>query len=255
LLQSSKALFSDNTYTASPYIMPGTLYLIPAPLGESEQVPLPQHTLRLVHSLEYFIVERGKTARRFLKQWKTPIPFQNMTFFELNKHTDLKELPSFLDPAIKLGKNVGLMSEAGVPGVADPGAEVVRLAHQKGLKVVPLIGPSSILLALMASGLNGQTFAFQGYLPIKSNARSKRIQQLEKTAQKFNQTQIFIETPYRNEAFLKDLIANLNPKTLLTVATDLTLPSEYIRTQSVADWRKEELPDLHKRPTVFLFLP
>lgn len=235
--------------------MPGTLYLIPAPLGDSENNPLPPYALRVVHSLEYFIVEKGKTARRFLKSWKTPIPFQAMTFFELNKHTDLKDLPSFLEPAIKLGKNVGLMSEAGVPGVADPGAEVVRLAHQQGLRVVPLIGPSSILLALMASGLNGQTFAFQGYLPIKSNARSKRIQQLEKTAQKFNQTQIFIETPYRNEAFLKDLIKNLKAQTLLTVATDLTLATEYIKTKTVADWRKTELPDLHKRPTVFLFLP
>ncbi len=235
--------------------MPGTLYLIPAPLGDTENNPLPPYALRVVHSLEYFITERGKTARRFLKKWKTPIPFKAMTFFELNKHTDLRDLPSFLEPAIELGKNVGLMSEAGVPGVADPGAEVVQLAHQRGLRVVPLVGPSSILLALMASGLNGQTFAFQGYLPIKKAERAKRIQQLEKTAQKHHQTQIFIETPYRNEAFLKDLITQLQPQTYLTVATDLTLASEYIKTQTVADWRKAELPDLHKRPTVFLFLP
>jgi 16S rRNA (cytidine1402-2'-O)-methyltransferase len=234
--------------------MPGTLYLIPAPLGDSVYLPVPAYVVDIVHSLEVFITEKGKTARQYLKQLQTPIPFQNMTFFELNKHTDLKELPSFLAPAIELGKNVGLMSEAGCPGVADPGADVIRLAHELGLDVVPLVGPSSILLALMASGLNGQTFAFQGYLPIKNPERSKRIQQLEQTAKRDGQTQIFIETPYRNDGFLSDLLKNLSPDTLLCVASDLTLPTQYIRTKSVFNWKRDELPVLNKRPTIFLFL-
>lgn len=234
--------------------MPGTLYLIPAPLGEAHHLPIPQNVLEIVYTLEVFIVERGKTARQYLKQWQTPIPFQNMTFFELNKHTDLKDLPSFLEPAIKLGKNVGLMSEAGCPGVADPGADVVRLAHEQGLEVVPLVGPSSILLALMASGLNGQTFAFQGYLPIKAPERGRQIQHLEQLSKKLGQTQIMIETPYRNDVFLADLIKQLHPNTLLTVAADITLPTQYIKTMTVANWKTAEKPNLHKRPTVFLFL-
>jgi len=234
--------------------MPGTLYLIPAPLGDSVYLPVPTYVIDIVHSLEVFITEKGKTARQYLKQLQTPIPFQNMTFFELNKHTDLKELPSFLAPAIELGKNVGLMSEAGCPGVADPGADVIRLAHELGLDVVPLVGPSSILLALMASGLNGQTFAFQGYVPIKNPERSKCIQQLEQTAKRSGQTQIFIETPYRNDAFLSDLLKNLSPDTLLCVASDLTLPTQYIKTKSVFNWKRDELPVLNKRPTIFLFL-
>jgi 16S rRNA (cytidine1402-2'-O)-methyltransferase len=223
-------------------------------LGDSVYLPVPTYVVDIVHSLEVFITEKGKTARQYLKQLQTPIPFQNMTFFELNKHTDLKELPSFLAPAIELGKNVGLMSEAGCPGVADPGADVIRLAHELNLDVVPLVGPSSILLALMASGLNGQTFAFQGYLPIRNPERSKRIQQLEQTAKRDGQTQIFIETPYRNDGFLSDLLKNLSPDTLLCVASDLTLPTQYIRTKSVFNWKRDELPVLNKRPTIFLFL-
>jgi 16S rRNA (cytidine1402-2'-O)-methyltransferase len=234
--------------------MPGTLYLIPAPLGESYDLPIPKQVVDIVHSLEVFITERGKTARQYLKQLETPIPFQDMTFFELNKFTNLDELPSFLAPALELGKDVGLMSEAGCPGVADPGADVVKLAHELGLNVVPLVGPSSILLALMASGLNGQTFAFQGYLPIKMPERSKRISQLEHIAKRANQTQIFIETPYRNDAFLADLLKHLSPETLLCVATDLTLPTQYIKTKSVFSWKMDELPNLNKRPTIFLFL-
>jgi 16S rRNA (cytidine1402-2'-O)-methyltransferase len=236
------------------YNMAGTIYLIPAPLGESFYLPVPSYVVDIVHSLEVFIVERGKTARQYLKQLQTPIPFQNMTFFELNKHTDLNDLPSFLAPALELGKNVGLMSEAGCPGVADPGADVIRLAHNLNLEVVPLVGPSSILLALMASGLNGQTFAFQGYLPIKNPERSKRIQQLEHIAGRNQQTQIFIETPYRNDAFLNDLLKNLNPETHLCVASDITLPTQFIKTKTVFEWKNDELPILNKRPTIFLFL-
>jgi 16S rRNA (cytidine1402-2'-O)-methyltransferase len=234
--------------------MAGTLYLIPAALGESVYLPVPAYVVDIVHSLEVFIVEKGKTARQYLKHLQTPIAFQDMTFFELNKFTDLKDLPSFLAPALELGKNVGLMSEAGCPGVADPGADVIKLAHELNLEVVPLVGPSSILLALMASGLNGQTFAFQGYLPIKIPERSKRIQQLEQVAKRLNQTQIFIETPYRNNAFLADLLKNLNPDTLLCVATDLTLQTQFIKTKSVFSWKNSELPNLDKRPTIFLFL-
>jgi 16S rRNA (cytidine1402-2'-O)-methyltransferase len=234
--------------------MAGTLYLIPAPLGESVYLPVPAYVVDIVHSLEVFIVEKGKTARQYLKHLQTPIAFQDMTFFELNKFTDLKDLPSFLAPALELGKNVGLMSEAGCPGVADPGADVIKLAHELNLEVVPLVGPSSILLALMASGLNGQTFAFQGYLPIKIPERSKRIQQLEQVAKRLNQTQIFIETPYRNNAFLSDLLKNLNPDTLLCVATDLTLPTQFIKTKTVFSWKNSELPNLDKRPAIFLFL-
>lgn len=234
--------------------MAGTLYLIPAPLGDSVYLPVPTYVVDIVHSLEVFIVEKGKTARQYLKQLQTPIPFQNMTFFELNKHTDLKELPIFLAPALELGRNIGLMSEAGCPGVADPGADVIKLAHELNLEVVPLVGPSSILLALMASGLNGQTFAFQGYLPIKNPERSKRIQQLEQVARRNQQTQIFIETPYRNDSFLADLLKNLSPDTLLCVASDLTLPTEFIKTKSVFSWKNDELPVLNKRPTIFLFL-
>jgi 16S rRNA (cytidine1402-2'-O)-methyltransferase len=234
--------------------MAGTLYLIPAPLGDSVYLPVPTYVVDIVHSLEVFIVEKGKTARQYLKQLQTPIPFQNMTFFELNKHTDLKELPIFLAPALELGRNIGLMSEAGCPGVADPGADVIKLAHELNLEVVPLVGPSSILLALMASGLNGQTFAFQGYLPIKNPERSKRIQQLEQVARRNQQTQIFIETPYRNDSFLADLLKNLSPETLLCVASDITLPSEFIKTKSVFSWKNDELPVLNKRPTIFLFL-
>jgi 16S rRNA (cytidine1402-2'-O)-methyltransferase len=234
--------------------MAGTLYLIPAPLGESVYLPVPAHVVDIVHSLEVFIVEKGKTARQYLKHLQTPIAFQDMTFFELNKFTDLKDLPSFLVPALELGKNVGLMSEAGCPGVADPGADVIKLAHELNLEVVPLVGPSSILLALMASGLNGQSFAFQGYLPIKMPERGKRIQQLEHLSKRQHQTQIFIETPYRNNAFLSDLLKHLSPETLLCVASDLTLPTQYIKTKSVFSWKNDELPNLDKRPTIFLFL-
>ncbi|WCL80523.1 SAM-dependent methyltransferase [Saprospira sp. CCB-QB6] len=234
--------------------MPAKLYLIPVPLGPSDYLPVPQQVIQVVHSLDHFIVERGKTARRFLKDWKTPIPFQEMTFFELNKRTDLAELPSFLEPALKMGKSIGLMSEAGCPGVADPGAAVIEMAHAKGIEVVPLVGPSSILLALMASGFNGQCFGFEGYLPIKKGERQKKIKHLYAQSKKEGRSQIFIETPYRNMAMLEDLLAQLPNHCRLCVAADISLPSQYIKSQTVAEWKKGSLPDLHKRPTVFLFL-
>lgn len=234
--------------------MLGQLYLIPTPLGEDIIEPFPQYLIEQVHKIDVFIAEKGKTARQFLKCIKTPIPLQEMLFFELNKRTEPQEIISFLQPAIKEGKNIGLLSEAGCPGVADPGAEVVRLAHQLGIKVHPLVGPSSILLALMASGMNGQQFAFHGYLPVNSPDRRKALKNLEVQSQKNNQTQIFIETPYRNDGFVEDALACLQNQTLFGIAADLTLPSEYVCTLTVEAWRKKTIPTLHKRPTVFMLL-
>lgn len=234
--------------------MAGALYLIPTPLGDGVIEPLPAYMIQKVHEIDVFIVERGKTARQFLKAIKTPIPLQSMTFFELNKRTDPEDIHSFLIPAIKEGKNIGLLSEAGCPGVADPGAEVVQLAHKKGIRVVPMVGPSSILLALMASGMNGQQFAFHGYLPIKTPDRKKALKDLERRSAKNNQTQIFIETPYRNDGFVEDALSVLQNNTLFGIATDITLPSEYICTQTIQKWKKINIPNLHKRPTIFLLL-
>ena len=234
--------------------MEGQLYLIPTPLGDGVLEPLPEYLIRQIHQIDVFIVERGKTARHFLKATKTPIPLQEMTFFELNKRTDPSEIQSFLKPALEQGKNIGLLSEAGCPGVADPGAVVVQLAHNLGIKVNPLVGPSSILLALMASGMNGQQFAFHGYLPIKSPERKKALKNLERQSAKAQQTQIFIETPYRNDGFVEDALSVLQPGTLFGIAADITLPSEYICTHPVKTWRKKKIPKLHKRPTIFLLL-
>lgn len=174
-----------------------------------------------------------------------------LNLFELNKHTDASEIQSFLTPLLD-GKDMGLMSDAGCPGVADPGAAIVALAHEKGIKVVPLVGPSSILLSLMASGMNGQSFAFHGYLPIDKNEKKNKIKQLEKISAEQNQSQLFIETPYRNNQMLDDLIKFLNPNTSLCVACDITLETEYILTKPVAQWKKNK-PDLHKRPCIFIF--
>lgn len=225
------------------------LFLIPSPLGDERPHILLPDELAIVHQLRVFICEKGKTGRRYLKQWETPIPLQEMEFFELNKRSQATDLPRMLQPALE-GKDIGLLSEAGCPGVADPGAELVRLAHDKGIAVRPLIGPSSLLLALMASGMTGQSFAFHGYLPIKAPQRRKALQQLERQGQQ--QTQLFIETPYRNKAMLETALQSLHPDTRLATATDLSLPSEEIYSMRVRDWKKQQLPDLHKRPTVFL---
>lgn len=229
----------------------GKLFLIPTPLGEATAHTIPEYVITRAHQINSFIAERAKTARRFLKEIKTPIPFADMTFYELNKRTDPNELASFLEPALS-GIDIGLLSEAGVPGVADPGAEIVALAHQLGIEVVPLVGPSSILLALMASGLNGQRFAFHGYLPIKRPERTNELKKLEKIGQQLKQTQIFIETPYRNNEWVKDAINCLSSNTFLCIAVDLSLSSQYIATKSVKDWKKGTIPDLHKRPAIFL---
>ena len=242
--------------------MNGTLYLIPKSLGPGalDEV-LPASVRQTTAQLDYFIAENAKTARAFLKLVSTthPLgkPLQEIEIRELNINTAASELPALLAPLLA-GRNAGLVSEAGVPAVADPGADLVRLAHQKNIPVKPLVGPSSILLALMASGLNGQSFAFQGYLPTDSGQRANRLRQLEQRSRQEKQTQIFIETPYRNEAMLEAIANHCTSSTLLTVATDLTLETETVRTQSVQIWKNEitagRFPDFKKKPTVFLLL-
>jgi 16S rRNA (cytidine1402-2'-O)-methyltransferase len=195
-------------------------------------------------------VENIRTARRFLKQVNKEINIDQLTFFELNKYTNQNELPAFLKP-LEQGDNVAVISEAGCPGIADPGAEVVKIAHQKGYKVVPLVGPSSIVLALMASGLNGQNFAFNGYLPVRANERTRAISNLEKLVKNNRQTQIFIETPYRNNQLITEVLKTCSPSTLLCIAANLTGENEFIATKSVSRW-KGNVPDLHKQPAIFL---
>ncbi len=232
----------------------GTLYLIPCTLGDTpaEQV-LPQHTIHITRNLSYFVVEQAKTARQFLSALKPVQPIQSLHMENLNEHTTQNELVGLLAPLLA-GNDVGIISEAGCPGIADPGAELVALAHRKGIRVIPLVGPSSILLALMASGLNGQCFAFHGYLPIEEVERKKAITMLEAESAKRNQTQLFIETPYRNEKLLGALLATCRPQTRLCIAADITLPDEQIVTRSVAQWKAQIVPQLNKRPSMFLLL-
>ncbi len=231
--------------------MTGKLFLIPSSLGNNTVHSIPQHTIEVAHSLDIFIAERAKTARHFLKALKTPVAFNDMTFYELNKKTPDEELRHFLKDA-ENGKNVGLLSEAGCPGVADPGAIIVKLAHEKGIEVVPLVGPSSILLALMGSGMNGQQFAFVGYLGVKKGDRVRDLKRLEQLSRKQNQTQIFIETPYRNRALIEDMLKTLGSNTRLCIAANLTLPNEYIKTKTIHEWKKTKMPNLHQQPTIFL---
>lgn len=232
----------------------GTLYLIPCTLGDTpaEQV-LPQHVINIARKLSHFVVEQPKTARHFLSALKPEQPIQSLHFTTLNEHTANNELPELLAPLLA-GHDVGIVSEAGCPGIADPGAELVNLAHRHGIRVMPLVGPSSILLALMASGLNGQCFAFHGYLPIDDAERKKAIAALEAESIKHHQTQLFIETPYRNEKMYGALLAHCRPKTLLCIASDLTLPTEQIQTRAVAQWKSLPVPQLNRRPSLFLFL-
>jgi 16S rRNA (cytidine1402-2'-O)-methyltransferase len=229
----------------------GTLYLIPTPLGETalDQV-LPEETRRITARLTHFVVEHAKTARAFLKLIGTDTPLQQLVLAELNEHTRAAELQGLLAPLLA-GHDVGLLSEAGCPAVADPGANLVRLAHRQGIRVRPLVGPSSILLALMASGLVGQRFAFHGYLPAKPEERIKALKELELRAAREDAAQVFIETPYRNDAMLVGILAACRDDTLVTVACDLTLATELIATRTVSEWRKN-LHELHKRPCVFL---
>ncbi|HOP04693.1 MAG TPA: SAM-dependent methyltransferase [Tenuifilaceae bacterium] len=230
--------------------MQGNLYLIPTTLGgESWKDVIPDFVAEISRSLKFFVVEDVRTARRYLSKLGMPNPIDTLDFQLLNEHTPVEEVEKLLKPIFS-GESLGLLSEAGVPAVADPGANLVALAQRKGVKVIPLTGPSSIILALMGSGFNGQNFAFVGYLPVKSPDREKRIRQLEQRAHDEGQTQLFIEAPYRNNQLLKSLLATLNPNTKLCVAADITMPSEFVVTKSVKEWQGN-LPDLHKRPTIF----
>ncbi|MBT8268245.1 MAG: SAM-dependent methyltransferase, partial [Bacteroidia bacterium] len=229
----------------------GRLYLIPTRIGDNPPLEvLPLSIKKIVEETDYFIVENEKTARRFIKRISPKKSQGSLSISVLNKFTDESELPSFLDPCLE-GEHVGLLSEAGCPAVADPGSEIVRMAHEKDIRVVPLVGPSSIILALMSSGMNGQSFTFNGYLPIDKSERKKELKRLERLSAERNQTQIFIETPYRNNQLLQDMMQVLGNMTRICVASDLSLPTEYIRTKTAAEW-KNEIIDLHKRPTIFI---
>ncbi len=232
----------------------GTLYLIPVTLGDDNiaQV-IPANVVTTAQKLEHFVVESEKSARHFLSAIKTAKPVRELTLHLLNEHTDDKTIPDLLKPLLA-GQDVGLMSDAGCPAIADPGAKLVALAHQKGIRVVPLVGPSSILLALMASGLNGQQFAFLGYLPVDKTQRITRLKEIEKRAQTHKETQIFIETPYRNMHMLEAILSTCNANTRLCIASQVSLADEMIVTKTVSGWKQSQLPDLNKKPTVFLML-
>ncbi|MDP5240870.1 SAM-dependent methyltransferase [Uliginosibacterium sp. 31-16] len=233
---------------------PGLLHLLPVALGPSETANThPPHVLTQFDALDYFIAERAKTARADLKRFGYSRPIQSAEIHELPEKPDSRSLDALLAP-ILAGRDGGLLSEAGCPAVADPGALVVRRAHEKGIRVVPHVGPSSLLLALMASGLNGQSFAFHGYLPQKPDERAQAIKQLERESAKLARTQLFIETPYRNTAMLASLLEACAPGTLICVARSLSTPTELVATRSVAAWKKSGLPDLDRQPTVFLLL-
>jgi 16S rRNA (cytidine1402-2'-O)-methyltransferase len=238
----------------------GKLYLIPVTLGDttnsdvakqSEPMDvLPQSVKRIVELLDIYIVENEKTARKFIKSIVPEKVQAQLQLSTLNKHTVTSEHAEMIRPCLE-GKDIGLMSDAGCPGVADPGAVIVKLAHEKGIQVVPMVGPSSILLAVMASGMNGQSFTFNGYLPIDKSEKKSAVKQLEKLSADKNQSQLFIETPYRNNKMLEDLVQVLHPETHLCIAADITLPTEFIRTLRIKDWKKTKI-DLQNRPAIFI---
>jgi 16S rRNA (cytidine1402-2'-O)-methyltransferase len=228
-----------------------SLYLIPTTLGESEtELVIPSEVSNIIKGIQYFIVENIRTARRYLRKMDAQLDIDELHFFELNQHTDSRVTEEYLNPILE-GFDVGIISEAGCPGIADPGAEVVKQAHLKQIRVIPLVGPSSILLSLMASGMNGQNFAFIGYIPVKSAERVKAIREIERRSYNEKQTQIFIEAPYRNTQLINDLLNALSDQTRLCMACDITLDTEYIKTQTFAQWKKD-VPDLNKRPAIFL---
>ena len=231
--------------------MSGTLYLVPSVLGDGASIlTLPAATLAILQRLDYLVVETPKQARRFLKLAGVALAERGLHIEVLDEHTAESRLPALLAPALT-GSDMGVVSDAGCPGIADPGARLVRLAHTHGVRVVPLVGPSSILLALMASGLNGQRFVFHGYLPVEAARRDQAMRTLELAAQRRHETQIMIEAPYRNNRLLQALLDVCAPDTLLCLAADLTLPSEWIVTRTIAQWRTD-CPDIDRRPTVFL---
>tara|TARA_B100000767_G_C19778141_1_gene543972 strand:- start:9631 stop:10374 length:744 start_codon:yes stop_codon:yes gene_type:complete len=229
----------------------GILYLIPSPLGENAPMEvLPLTVRKVIEDIDHFIVENEKDARRFIKRICPRKDQGSLHLYTLNKFTSPEEILTYLDP-IKEGGSMGVISDAGCPGIADPGAEIVKMAHRKNLIVRPLVGPSSILLALISSGLNGQNFAFNGYLPIDKLKRKKDIKSLEKKSFDYNQSQLFIETPYRNDQLFSDLLKTLDRNTEVCIACDLTLPTEYIKTHSIREWKKLKI-SLHKRPAIFI---
>lgn len=231
--------------------MIGNLYLIPTTLGETEPLEvMPLSVKKVIEQIDYFIVENEKSARRFIKKIAPKKQQPKLILKLLDKYAIETETQTYLD-VCKEGIHVGLLSEAGVPAIADPGANIVKLAHQKNIKVVPLVGPSSILMAMMSSGMNGQNFAFNGYLPIDKGERKKALKNLEKLSLDKNQSQIFIETPYRNEKMFLDLKSTLSSNTSLCIAADITLPTEYIKTYTIQYW-KHQKPDLHKKPAIFI---
>ena len=231
--------------------METALYLIPVTLGDTPLVNvLPQHNSDVIAGIRHFIVEDVRSARRFLRKVDPQFDIDGSQFFELNKHIAPEVVAGYLKP-LQQGKPMGVISEAGCPAVADPGADVVAIAQRKGLKVVPLVGPSSIILSVMASGFNGQSFAFNGYLPIKPDERAKKLRQLEQRIYSEEQTQLFIETPYRNGKMIEDILATCRPQTKLCIAANLTCEGEYVQTRTVKEWRGH-VPDLSKIPCIFL---
>ncbi|HLT54074.1 MAG TPA: SAM-dependent methyltransferase [Flavobacteriaceae bacterium] len=229
----------------------GNLYLVPTTLGDNDPLEvLPISVKKHIEVIDVYIAENEKTARRFIKRITPEKKQSSLRFFILNKFTTPEELPDFLIPCLS-GQSIGLLSEAGCPGIADPGADIVKLAHEKQIKVVPLVGPSSILLALMSSGMNGQSFAFNGYLPIDNQDRKQELKRLERLSFEQKQSQIFIETPYRNNKMLEEMCNTLHADTNICVACDLTLPSEFIKTKPASYWKKN-MADLHKRPAIFI---
>ena len=234
--------------------MKGTIYMIPCPIADHESVweVLPKTNLDVMNSLDYFVVENIRSARRFLSKAGIERKIDELEFVELNEHTtSAADIERMLRPVLN-GRSAGVISEAGVPGVADPGADIVALAHRHGVRIVPLVGPSSILMVMMASGQNGQSFAFNGYLPIKEPDRSRTIRNYERRAQQERQAQIFIEAPYRNIKLFETLVSTLSSKMRLTVACDITSKEEIILTRSIEEWKKSRVPNIEKRPTIFV---
>lgn len=236
---------------AKPGLVIGKLYLIPTTLGDNAPLEvMPISVKGTIEKIDHYIVENEKSARRFIKRVSPNKPQPSLHIQTLNKYTNPEEIPSYLDPCIH-GFNVGVLSEAGCPGIADPGADVVRVAHERRIQVVPMVGPSSILMAMMSSGMNGQNFAFNGYLPIDKVERKAKVKALEKLSKETGQSQIFMETPYRNNKFLAELLKILQKGTRLCIACDITLPTEFIQTKSVHEWGEIVL-DLDKRPTIYI---
>lgn len=230
--------------------MSGTLYLIPVPIGDTEvSEVIPPKIVHTINSIRHYIVENERTARRMLIKMGITTAIDDLHFYLLNKHTEKNDLPGYIN--LLKENNVGLLSEAGVPAIADPGSDVVAMAHERDINVVPLVGPSSILMAMMASGLNGQNFAFVGYLPIKPHDKVKRLKQLEQRSKTENQSQIFMDTPFRNNQLLGDILNGCSPATRLCIASNISTPDAFIKTKSIAEWKKKK-PELNKIPTIFI---